>query len=342
MGTAPRFSVIMPVYNVGAYLDESVGSVLAQTYGDYEVILVDDGSTDGSGEKCDVYAAGHPNFRVIHQENRGLLLARRAGLAAAEGDYVVTLDSDDMLRPDALAAISEQVDAHAPDIVAFDFSRATDFATFGPSRLGIAPGFYGPERYDLLRAEVCGGRHNNLWSKCYRRSIADADADYSALRGLTHAEDLLQLLPIVDAGRTFSYVGETLYYYRPNPGSATGSYRPRQLDDLSAALDALLSYASSWGDEFLLAARRGALLQVSYLLHMLVASRPDKDTLRDQVVRIRDYAAGAGLFGPWSDGLRPDKRLEVRALERGDWRRVVWAVRAFEALKRARDARARR
>ena len=85
MGTAPRFSVIMPVYNVGAYLDESVGSVLAQTYGDYEVILVDDGSTDGSGEKCDVYAAGHPNFRVIHQENRGLLLARRAGLTAAEG-----------------------------------------------------------------------------------------------------------------------------------------------------------------------------------------------------------------------------------------------------------------
>lgn len=342
MGAAPRFSVVMPVYNVGAYLDESVGSVLAQTCSDYEVVLVDDGSTDGSGEKCDAYAAAHDNFTVIHQENRGLLLARRAGLAAATGDYVVTLDSDDALRPDALAVISAQIDAHAPDIVAFDFSRSVDFATFGPSRLGIAPGYYGADDYGLLRAEVCGGRHNNLWSKCYRRAIADVDADYSSLRGLTHAEDLLQLLPIVDAGRTFSYVGESLYYYRPNPASATGSYKPRQLDDLSAALDALLRYAAAWGDEYLLAARKGALLQVSYLLHMLVSSRPGTSALREQVTRIHDYATGAGLFGPWEHDLRPDKRLEVRALERGSWRGVVRLVRAFEALKRVRDARARR
>lgn len=341
MGAAPRFSVVMPVYNVGAYLDESVGSVLAQTCSDYEVVLVDDGSTDGSGERCDAYAAAHDNFTVVHQENRGLLLARRAGLAAATGDYVVTLDSDDALRPDALSVILAQIEAHDPDIVIFDFSRSTSFATFGPSRLGIAPGYYGADDYGLLRVEVCGGRHNNLWSKCYRRSLADVDADYTALRGLTHAEDLLQLLPIVDAGRTFSYVGEALYYYRPNPASSTGSYKPRQLDDLSAALDALLGYAASWGDEFLLAARVGALLQVNYLLHMLVSSRPEENTLREQVMRIRGYAVEASLLGPWVGDLRPDRRLEIRALERGDWRRVVRLVRAFETLKRVRDALAR-
>ena len=342
MAAAPRFSIVMPVYNVGAYLSESVGSVLAQTYTDYEVVLVDDGSTDGSGEKCDAYADGRENFTVIHQENQGLLFARRAGLAAAAGDYVVTLDSDDVLRTDALAVIAAQIDECKPDIVAFDFSRSADFATFGPSRLGIAPGFYGREDYGLLRIEVCGGRHNNLWSKCYRRTIADVGADYSALRGLTHAEDLLQLLPIVDAGRTFAYVSEALYYYRPNPASSTGSYKPRQLDDLSVALGALLRYAASWGDECLLAARKGALLQVSYLLHMLVSSHLARDVEHRQLARMRDYAVEAGLFGSWENNLRPDKRLEMRALERGDWRLVVWLVRMFEALKRVRDARAQR
>lgn len=341
MADAPRFSVLVPVYNMMRYLGECLASVEGQTCRDFELVLVDDGSTDGSGRACDEFAASHPYARVLHQENQGLLMARRAALKAAAGEYVVTLDSDDFLRRDALEVVSAQIDAHDPDIIAFDFSRSEDFDTFGPSRLGIEPDFYGPDRYGLLKREVCGGRHNNLWSKCYRRSIADVAADYSALRGLTHAEDLLQILPVVDGGHSFAYVGEALYYYRPNPGSATGSYRPRQLDDLSAALDALLRYAASWGEEFLALARAGALLQVSYLLHMLVSSHLDADETRAQLARIRAYAEDAGLFGPWEEGLRPDKRLEMRALRKGDWRGVVRFVRAFELAKRVRDARAR-
>lgn len=340
MTHAPRFSILVPVYNTSAYLNECLTSIEEQSYRDFELVLVDDGSTDNSGRICDEFAATHTYARVVHQENKGLLLARRAALAEAKGNYIVTLDSDDALRKDALAIISVEIDAHSPDIIAFDFSRAKDFTTFAPSRLDITPRFYDRQHYGLFKMEIAGGRHNNLWSKCYLRSIADVEADYTNLQGLTHAEDLLQILPIVDAGKTVSYIGEALYYYRPNPASATGSYRPRQLDDLSAALDALLRYASLWGTSYLDTARKGALLQVSYLLHMLVASKPDEEVLLEQIERMQTYACNANLFGPWIDELRFDKRLEMRALEQGRQKHLIRMVQLFEKLKHVRDARA--
>lgn len=338
MTKTPRFSILAPVYNTSAYLSECLASVEAQTYKDFELVLVDDGSTDNSGKMCDEFAATHAYTRVIHQENKGLLIARREALAAAKGDYIVTLDSDDALRSDTLELLAAEIDNHEPDIVTFDFSRVKDFTTFGPSRLSIKPGFYGPQQYDLFKMEIAGGRHNNLWSKCYKRSIADVETDYSGLQGLTHAEDLLQILPIVNAGKTVTYLGEALYYYRPNPASATGSYRSQQLNDLSAALNTLLRYSASWGDVFLGVARKGALLQISYLLHMLVTSKPNEKTLCEQIGRMKAYANKANLFGPWISELRFDKRLEMQALEQGQQKRVVRMVKLFEVLKRIRDA----
>lgn len=340
MGTAPRFSVIMPVYNVGAYLDESVGSVLAQTYGDYEVILVDDGSTDGSGEKCDVYAAGHPNFRVIHQENRGLLLARRIGLRNASGDYVVTLDSDDELHPDALALISGAIDRWSPDIVAFDYSRSVAYIPYGPASLDIKGGFYEKEQYNEFKKIVCRGRHNSLWSKVFRRTIVDADADYLPYQGMTHAEDLFQLLPMVDCARSFVYLPRPLYFYRINTGSVTKRYRPRQLDDLCIALSRLLNYADKWGSGNLDLAHGSALMQCSYLLHILMWSPMDEATRKLEFVRLCNCAQRLGLFGPWEHSLRIDKRLDALALRKGIYGLARAAAAMLWLAQKARDRRA--
>lgn len=94
------WSVIVPVYKVEKYLEECVESILAQDYRPMEIVLVDDGSPDRSGEMCDRYAAEHPDIiRVIHKENGGLSSARNAGLDAARGEFIAFIDSDDKILP---------------------------------------------------------------------------------------------------------------------------------------------------------------------------------------------------------------------------------------------------
>ena len=95
----PKLSVIVPIYNVEAYLRRCVDSILAQTFTDYELILVDDGSPDNCGEICEEYAGTDDRIRVIHKENGGLSDARNAGLDVATGAYVGFVDSDDYIHP---------------------------------------------------------------------------------------------------------------------------------------------------------------------------------------------------------------------------------------------------
>ncbi|AOR33970.1 glycosyl transferase [Streptomyces fodineus] len=121
----PRFSVIVPAYKVQAYLPECLDSVLSQSYTDLELIAVDDCSPDACGEIIDEYAARDARVRVVHlAENQGLGRARNAGMAEASGDYLVFLDSDDTLAPDALLAIADRIkEAGEPDVVMYDYAR---------------------------------------------------------------------------------------------------------------------------------------------------------------------------------------------------------------------------
>lgn len=105
-------SVVIPVYNVKDYFDASITSLINQTYKDFEVVLVDDGSTDGSSELCDFYAAKDSRIRVIHTPNQGVSEARNTGLRNAKGDYIYFLDSDDIMTPDCLELMLEQVRLH--------------------------------------------------------------------------------------------------------------------------------------------------------------------------------------------------------------------------------------
>ena len=95
-------TIIIPVYNVERYLPMCLESIVQQHLSDYEVIMVDDGSTDGSGAICDEFAEHYPEFRVIHNGNGGVAAARNRGIEEAKGEYILFLDSDDFLVPDAI------------------------------------------------------------------------------------------------------------------------------------------------------------------------------------------------------------------------------------------------
>lgn len=116
-------SIIIPVYDTEGTLARCLDSALAQTFADVEVVVVDDGSPDRAGELADGYAARDSRVRVIHQVNAGLAEARRAGIRAARGEYIVPLDSDDALPPQAVALLYERVTAHGLDIAFGAYNR---------------------------------------------------------------------------------------------------------------------------------------------------------------------------------------------------------------------------
>lgn len=115
-----KVSVVIPVYNVKPYVERCVQSVLRQTYKDIEIILVDDGSTDGSGEICDRFAEDDKRISVVHQENQGLSGARNSGIRMAKGEYIIFLDSDDLwLRDNGLEELVKEAGNKHPDVVVF-------------------------------------------------------------------------------------------------------------------------------------------------------------------------------------------------------------------------------
>lgn len=112
------FSIIVPVHNIKEYLEACIESVIKQTFIDYEIILIDDGSTDGSGALCDEISCKYSRIKVIHQENQGLSAARNSGLSIAKGKYCIFLDSDDFLASDSLELLYKCiVDEHFPDVI---------------------------------------------------------------------------------------------------------------------------------------------------------------------------------------------------------------------------------
>lgn len=134
-----KLSIIVPVYNVEAYLHKCVDSVLCQDYKDYEIILVDDGSTDNSGVICDEYVSsrlsslGSPLIRVIHQANAGLSAARNSGIKAANGEYICFVDSDDYWQPNVLGGLMEQVSRDNLDVLRFKFQNVNErYEVFNP------------------------------------------------------------------------------------------------------------------------------------------------------------------------------------------------------------------
>lgn len=115
----PKISIVIPVYNVEKYLQNCLDSVLAQTLTDIEIVCVDDGSTDNCGKILDKYVAKDSRIKVIHQENAGTHLARKAGVSASTGDYLMFLDSDDEFTPDACGKAYRAVKAADADILQF-------------------------------------------------------------------------------------------------------------------------------------------------------------------------------------------------------------------------------
>lgn len=219
------FSILVPVYNTSAYLRECVESVLCQTFSDYELILLDDGSPDISGASCDAMAREYPSICVIHKRNEGLMMTRRLGFKAAQGKYFICLDSDDYLcDPCALEKIHACISHTGCDLVLYDYIHGEGGGR--PQRnihLFDRPDeflFSGDQKTEVYEKLLTTNVMNNIWLKCPSRDIVDTEVDYSQWKqDICRAEDLFQSYPLLDNACKIGYVAQPLYYYRWAPNS---------------------------------------------------------------------------------------------------------------------------
>ena len=209
----PLISVIVPAYNVRNYLPECLDSILAQTYRNLEIIVVDDGSTDGSGEMCDEYAAKDSRIKVIHQPKKNISVARNAGLDAAHGNYISFVDSDDFIHPSMLQTLKEGLEEHGADLsmISTVFLKSPERQTIYytvPSSDGSIRVCTGRDLQMILMSDdYC--RMGALWNKLYRRELVGSEKFEQ-----TAAEDMVFNNRLFVRTQKAVLLSDALYYWR--------------------------------------------------------------------------------------------------------------------------------
>ena len=215
-----RYSIIVPVFDSERFLDACVASVLAQSVSDWELLLIDDGSRDGSGAIADGYAARDPRIRVFHQENRGQFFARETGIAASAGDYLLFLDSDDRFEPESLAVLNREIANGAPDMILFAARIFENGADTGRVIGRVSAEAQTIPRRQLRERLLSSHDLNSLCLKAFRRGLFAGDStDYARVRRERFGEDKIRLLYPVTRAETIRCVPETLYQYHHRPDS---------------------------------------------------------------------------------------------------------------------------
>lgn len=213
-----KFSVLIPAYNTGKLLEECLDSILNQNYFDYEIIIVDDGSTDNTALICDRYAEKYDNIRVIHQHNQKLYCARLNAARIASGDYVLFVDSDDFVKPNYFLILDRFLKKYPCDMAFFN----ADVVDMQGNKQGARLfSFLNGERVskkNLIRLMIQGDAFNPIWIKCIKRSAYNPSEKFS---GLNMAEDVLNTVQTLQNCQIIRYCNSSLYNYRINGASMT-------------------------------------------------------------------------------------------------------------------------
>ena len=226
-------SVVIPVYNVEAYLDECVQSVLSQSYADMELILVNDGSTDNSGAKCDEWVQNDPRIRVVHKENGGAADARNIGITHANGSYVLFLDGDDFWDDrNAVRRLMERVEKINTDVLNFSYKKYYEdtrekesyfrFTQAMPSHISRAEQLSYLTQHGLFIASPC--------NKLIKKSLLDKET--ILFRKGVYSEDIEWCARLMCHATSMDFVPEEFYCYRQRKNSVSHTINDKKCKDL--------------------------------------------------------------------------------------------------------------
>ena len=269
MANDPLISVIVPVYNAAAFLDQCLASIVGQTYRNLEILVVDDGSTDGSAEMCDRWAGRDERIRVTHQPNGGHSAARNTALDVMTGSLVTMVDSDDVLHPEFVSTLLDLMSSSDADIAVCDYIPFSSATVSFPDPITSSVVSHYNQHEALLAVFYQHGLTHSPWARLFKASLFDG------LRfplGIIY-EDLAIIYPLLQRCQRVATTSSVLYGYRQHGSNSMRVFSPRRAAvlDVSERLERqILS-----DDPQYLAAVRSRLLSAYF--NILLLSNQDKD-----------------------------------------------------------------
>lgn len=237
-GKHPLFSILIPVYNVEKYLRECVESVINQTFDDYEVIMIDDGSTDQSSAICDEYAQKYERIAAFHQKNKGLMMARKEGILRACGQYCLFLDSDDYYDIHLLEEAEKYITAYDLDILIFNLAEVYKSKVCTSSMGAVT--FEVIERREAISRFLATNHYTSIVKKVIRRDMVLPLVE-DVYIPLNYSEDALQTAYFLTVAQKIGVLDKPLYYYRRRASSLIHSMSAEGILEVQSAAQRVLA-----------------------------------------------------------------------------------------------------
>lgn len=282
-------SVIVPIFRVEKYLDKCVQSILAQTYKDLEIILVDDGSDDGCPAMCDAYAKTDSRIRVVHKENGGLSDARNAGLEIATGEYIAFADSDDYVHPQMYEAMVSVMEKEKDvDMVVCPFQKVDEDENDANEKVSLSEKKYRVLKHEEVITQMFKENYEMYivaWDKVFRKTM------WENLRfpvGRIHEDQFTTYKPLYES-RKVGLMEEKLYYYRIRNNSIMGNYKAKaSLDDIDALREKMEYFSTKEEWEYAACASR-SLEHMVYHYHKAKKSGAEDVAKQIREIFLKDW-----------------------------------------------------
>lgn len=268
-----KFSVIIPVYNCQDYLRSCIDSVLNQTYKDWELILIDDGSSDESGNICEKYAIKYDNIFVAHLSNSGPSIARNVGLKKSKGEYCIFIDSDDILDEKALQTLFSATSKKRFDLIVFGYKQVNynngSMLTIKEANLENKS-YYSNDQFasDYIKLDR-GGYTHPVWNKAFRRELLDQNNILFPER-VNMSEDFIFNLHVFKVLSSACLINRVLYtYISYNDGTITTTFNINKMDSVFSVYIKSFNFMSEWQPGYLYLVENEFIRNLSVFINSL-------------------------------------------------------------------------
>lgn len=239
-----KYSIIIPVYNAEAYLSDCLSSISNQPFTDYEVLLINDGSTDNSEQLCKKYSERDARFKLHSQKNSGSLAARKAGVSLAQGEYIMFLDADDSWQPNTLESIDTLIRENKPDLLVFHYQKIVDGMIVEiPPAFSTVAYFTDTDKQEYLYQWLKEMRLNSPWDKVVKREFIRPNFEcYQQKNYVTIGTDLYQSIEIVKSVHSIVYTPQILYNYNCHAASISYTIRLKNIESTNLVYQFFYDY----------------------------------------------------------------------------------------------------